>query len=148
MKTHHLLRISSALMFLFAAGHSAGGLKSWSPAGDTAVLQAMRTVSFTAGRATRTYLNFYEGFGWILSVFLLLQAVLLWQLASIAKTNPGVTRGMIASFFVATVAAGVISWKLILPPPTIFSAVITATLAAAFLTAGRHDKSATSTAGP
>ncbi|HEV2720698.1 MAG TPA: hypothetical protein VG323_11815 [Thermoanaerobaculia bacterium] len=122
-------------MFLFAAGHSLGGTKSWSPMGETDVLRAMRSVSFQAGGVTRTYLDFYMGLGWTVSIFLLLQAVVLWQMATIAKTDPRRVRPVIATFFLATVAAAAVAWTLILPVPVIFSAVIAACLAAAFFTA-------------
>ena len=138
MKTHHLLRGASVVTFLLAAGHTLGGRNSWSPGGELPILSAMRTSSFTALGLTRTFYEFYMGFGWSLSVFLLLQAVVLWQLASIAKVNPGSTRPMIASFFLATVACGIIAWKMLVPPPVIFNAILAAILAAAFVTASRQ----------
>jgi hypothetical protein len=138
MKTRLILRIASIVMFLFAVGHSLGGLQSWSPAGETDVLRAMRTVHFDAGGASRTYLDFYMGFGWTLSLFLLLQAVLLWQIAAIAYADAPRVRPMIASFFIVTVASAWVSWKLILAVPVIFSAVLAACLAGAFFMAGRE----------
>src|SRR5438270_3242307 len=101
------------MMFLFAAGHSLGGKDSWSPAGETDVLRAMRSVSFHAMGVDRTYLDFYNGFGWTLSIFLLLQAVLLWQVAAMAKVDPMRVRPLIASFFLATIAAAAVSGALI-----------------------------------
>jgi hypothetical protein len=131
MKTPLLLRIASIVMFLFAAGHSLGGKDSWSPAGETDVLRAMRSVSFHVAGVSRTYLDFYTGFGWTLSIFLLLQAVLLWQIAAMATADPRRVRPMIVSFLVATIAAAVVSWRLILPVPVIFFAIIAVCLAAA-----------------
>jgi hypothetical protein len=136
MKTPLALRIASIVMFLFAAGHSLGGMDAWSPAGETDVLRAMRSVSFHAVGVDRTYLDFYMGFGWTLSIFMLLQAVLLWQIAAMAKADPLRVRPMIASFLVATIAAAAVSWKLILPVPVIFLAIIAACLAAALKPAG------------
>ena len=135
MKTRLALRIASILTFLFAVGHSLGGMKSWSPAGDNDVLRAMRSVHFNAAGVSRTYLDFYMGFGWTLSIFLLLQAVLLWQLATIAGTDPQSVRPSIAAFFVATLASAVVSWELILPTPVIFSAAIAICLGVAFFAA-------------
>lgn len=133
MRTHHVLRAASIAMFLFAAGHTAGGMQAWSPAGETDVLRMMRSARFDAGGANRTYFDFYAGFGWTLSIFLLLQAVLLWQLASIARSDPRRVRPLVASFLVATVASAVVSWRLILPVPVVFSAVIAVILAIAFV---------------
>jgi hypothetical protein len=130
-----LLRIASGISVLFAAGHTLGGRKEWSPMGETDVLKAMRTVRFDVMGVSRTYLDFYLGFGFCLSVFLLLQAILLWQLAALVKVAPLQVRGMVASFAVASLAAGVISWKFILPVPAVFSAVLTVCLVWAFFVA-------------
>ena len=137
MKTPLFLRIAAIVMFLFAAGHSLGGRASWSPVGETDVLRAMRSVSFHVGGASRTYLDFYKGFGWTLSIFMFLQAVLLWQIAAIAKTDPLRIRPLIAAFLAATLASAAVSWRWILPVPVIFSAVIAACLAIGLFTAGR-----------
>ena len=86
MSTSLLLRIASVISVLFAAGHTLGGRKAWSPQGENQVLQAMRTVRFETFGVSRTYLDFYRGFGFTISVFLAVQAVVLWQLATIAST--------------------------------------------------------------
>jgi hypothetical protein len=134
MTTSLWLRVSSVVSLLFAAGHTLGGRKSWSPVGETAVLQAMRTVRFDVFGVSRTYLDFYIGFGYSLSVFLFLQAVLLWQLARIATPDPSRVKGMIAAFAVATVIGGVLAWTFIFPLPAVFSAVLAVCLGIAFFT--------------
>lgn len=131
------LRAASILTLLFAVGHLLGGKDSWSPVGETDVLRAMRSFRFAAGGADRTYLDFYLGFGFILGVYLLLQAVVLWQLASIAKTDPLRVRPMIVSVLVALIASAFLSWIFIFPVPAIFFAVIAACLGLALLTSRR-----------
>jgi hypothetical protein len=135
MTTALWLRISSVISFLFAAGHGMGGTKHWSPMGETDVLRAMRTVRFAAMGVSRSYLDFYEGFGHSLTISMLLQAVLLWQMASLARTEPARLRPMIAAFLLATIAGGVVAWLFIIPLPVVFSAVLAACLAAAFFLA-------------
>jgi hypothetical protein len=125
------LRVASILSLLFAGGHTLGGLQSWSPAGETEVLQAMRSFRFDAEGASRTYLDFYLGFGWILSVYLLLQAVVLWQLGTLARVEPARVRPLVAVFLLAQVASGVLAWKLIFAIPVVFSALIALSLGAA-----------------
>jgi hypothetical protein len=137
MRTTLLLRIASVVSLLFAAGHTLGGRKEWSPMGETDVLQAMRTHRFEVFGVSRTYLDFYRGFGFSLTVTLLLQAVLLWQLASLARTEPRRVSPMIASFVVASLAGTGIAWVFILPQPAVSSTLLTACLAAALLTAWR-----------
>jgi hypothetical protein len=133
-----LLRIASILTLLFAAGHTIGGLSFWSPAGDTEVLRAMRSFYFDAGGVSRTYLDFYLGFGYILSVYLLLQAVAFWQLASIAKSAAFCIRPLIGSFMLASIASAALSWRFIFVVPVICSAAIAACLGLAFYVAGKH----------
>jgi hypothetical protein len=130
-----LLRISAIISLLFAVGHSLGGTKKWSPMGDNEVLKSMTDVRFDVMGASRSYLDFFMGFGWSISVALLLQSVLLWQLASLARSGVAQTRPMIAAFAVASLASGLIAWRFILPVPALFSAVLLAVLVAAYVKA-------------
>ncbi|SHN74803.1 LIC_13387 family protein [Bradyrhizobium erythrophlei] len=132
MTTTVLLRISAVISLVFALGHSLGGLKRWSPMGDNDVLKAMETVRFDTMGANRSYLDFFMGFGWSLTVAMLLQSVLLWQLASLARTDAAQVRPMIAAFAVATLAGGIIAWQFILPVPALFSAALLIVLVAAY----------------
>lgn len=139
MKPSLLLRITSIITLLFAVGHTLGGANSWSPAGETDVLRAMRSYHFDAGGVSRTYLDFYLGLGFTISVYLLLQAVLLWQLATIAKVDSVRIRPLIVSFFVASVICAFLSWKLIFAVPAIFCAVIAACLGFTFYAIGKEN---------
>ena len=138
MNSTLFLRIASVIALLFAAGHVRGGTRSWSPLGETEVLHAMRTVPFEAFGTTRTYLDFYLGFGHTISIFLLLQAVLLFQLGQVAKTDPLRARPMIASFLLGAVASAFVAWKFIFFIPTVFSLVLAAALGAALLLSRRE----------
>jgi hypothetical protein len=120
MTTALLLRFVSVVSLLLAAGHTLGAQSSWSPPGETAVLNSMRTFQFDVFGVTRSYFDFYRGFGFVLSVFFTLQAVVLWQLATIAKTNARAVRPIIASFAVASVASAVLTWEFIFPVPAVF----------------------------
>src|SRR5262245_3325740 len=84
-----LLRIVSVISLVFTAGHSLGGLQEWSPMGENDVLKAMRAVRFDTMGANRSYLDFFLGFGWSISVAMLLQTMLLWQLAALAQRKRG-----------------------------------------------------------
>src|SRR5215471_2039929 len=111
--TTTLLRIASVISLVFTAGHTFGGLQKWSPMGENEVLKAMTAVRFDTMGANRSYLDFFMGFGWSISVLMLLQTVLLWQLASLARSEPARVRPMIAAFALATLAGGVIAWRVI-----------------------------------
>ena len=135
MTTALLLRIASVVSLVFTAGHTLGGFRKWSPMGDNEVLRAMTAVRFETRGASRSYLDFFMGFGWSLSVALLLQTILLWQLASLARTDPPRVRPMIAVFALATLASGVIAWRFIFAIPAIFSAALVVVLVAAYVVA-------------
>ena len=137
MKPSLLLRISSVLSLLFAAGHTSGGLSFWSPAGETEVLRAMRSFHFDAAGVSRTYLDFYLGFGFVTGIYLLLQAVVFWQLASIAKTDAFRVRPLIASFLLANVVSAFLAWRFIFWVPLVSFTVIAVCLGLAFYASGK-----------
>lgn len=112
-----------------------GGLKRWSPMGDNPVLKSMTDVRFDVMGATRSYFDFFMGFGWSISVFMLMETILLWQLASLAATDAPRLRPMIAVITLATVASGVIAWRYIFPVPALFSAVLAIVLGLAYVSA-------------
>ena len=133
MTTTLWLRISAAIALLFAAGHTLGGLKYWSPMGDNPVLQSMRSVRFDTMGANRSYFDFFMGFGHSISVLQVMEAVLLWQLATLARSNALSVRPMIAVIGLATAACGVIAWRFIFPVPALFSLVLVLTLSVAYV---------------
>jgi len=137
MTTTLALRICALISLLFTLGHSAGGLQKWSPNADNPVLRAMTDVHFDMMGMSRSYLDLYLGLGWTISIAMLLQTALLWQLASLAKTEAARVRPMIATFLLATLASGIVAWLLIFPLPVVFCAVLTVALAVAYWTAGK-----------
>jgi len=134
------LRMAAVLSLLFAAGHSAGGVSLWSPPGETAVLQAMREFQFDAMGTNRSYLDFYLGFGRTISVYQLLQAAILWQLAGLAKKDPQAVRPVIAAFLLAGVAFTVLAWRYFFVLPVILNLALLVCLGAAFFVAGKGEK--------
>jgi hypothetical protein len=129
-----LLRIASVVFALYTAGHSYGAMiKDPSTGGPAkqAVLAAMRTYHEDLGGASRSYWDFYTGFGWFVSCALLLFAVLCWQLASVARTQPSVARPLILALFVISIPMMVLSYTNFFAAPAIFSTVATLLLGAA-----------------
>jgi hypothetical protein len=129
------LRAASIISFVFAAGHVAGGFKKWSPMGTNDVLQSMTTVRFETMGVSRSYLDFFMGFGWSIGVAMLLQAVLLWQLGSLATNNGTLIRPMIGALALASFATGIIAWRFIFPIPALFSGALFIALALAYISA-------------
>jgi hypothetical protein len=137
MTASRWLRVAAVIMVLFAAGHTMGGQKAWSPAGETPVLQQMREFRFDAMGTSRSYFEFYLGFGYSITVLQLMQAVLLWQVAGLAREDAARVRPLIATFLIAAIASTILTWRYIFLIPVIFSIVYTLTVAFAYVAAGR-----------
>jgi hypothetical protein len=94
------------------------------------------TVTFgDAYWALGTYWDFYYGFGLVISGFLLVQAVVLWQLALRAKADPVGVRPIIASFFVSFLVNTILVWKFFFVVPLVMAIAITICLGVAFVSA-------------
>ena len=132
MRPTILLRLAAGIELLFAIGHMLGGLKRWSPMGQNPVLDAMTSVRFNVMGASRSYLDFYLAFGWSLGITMLMQAVLLWQLAALSRTNPRQVRAMIAVIAVADLVTSFLAFKFLFLVPALFSLVLIIVLAAAW----------------
>lgn len=132
MTTTLWLRISSIIALLFAAGHTLGSRKSWSPMGDNPVLDQMKKVRFDVMGVSRSYFDFYMGFGYSLSVAMIMQAVLLWQLSILARSNPAALRPIIGVIGVAAVASGIIAWYFIFPLPALCELLLVIGLSVAY----------------
>jgi hypothetical protein len=131
------LRVAAVIMALFAAGHTMGGRSAWSPLGETPVLEQMRTFRFDAMGTSRSYFEFYLGFGYVISVLQFTQAVLLWQLAGLTRADARRARPLIGTFLVAAIASTIVTWRYIFLVPVIFSIIYTVAVALAFVAAGR-----------
>jgi hypothetical protein len=140
MTATRCLRICSGLSLLIAVGHTLAGRRFWSPMGDNAVLDAMRSTHFDIKGVDRSYLDFYLAFGYSISVFQVMLAVLLWQLGTLADSNPSSARPMIAVIALATALLGVISYSLILPLPAMSSLLLLGSLGTAYVLARRGNE--------
>jgi hypothetical protein len=105
------------------------------PPGETDVLRSMRGFQFDVMGEARTYWHFYVGFGLYITVLLLLQAVLLWQLASLVRVDPSRVRPLLGTLSVAGVVGTVVIWTFIFAVPALFSLACTACLSLAFIAA-------------
>jgi hypothetical protein len=139
MKMATWLRVAAVLSVLLALGHTAGALQHWSPPGETEVLRTMGTFRFDALGSNRSYLDFYIGFGYIISLYMFAQGLLLWQLASLASVPDASVRPMVATFFAVSVGATALGWALFFVVPTVSNLIISICLALAWLTGGRKN---------
>jgi len=138
MKAFHFLRIAAVLTLLYCAGHTSG--IPWTPYTDaeaTSVLETMKSHSFEEQGFQGTYWDIYFGFGLIISVYLLVQAAVLWQTASIARMDAIRGRPIVASFLIAFVINAALSWKYFFVVPVVMAGLIAICLAITLVLAGR-----------
>ncbi len=84
MKASLFYKIGAVLLVLFAVGHTLGFRKVDPHWGADAVAAAMQSVHFDVQGASRSYWDFYVGFGLFVTVFLLFAVVLAWQLGGMS----------------------------------------------------------------
>ena len=140
MKASMFYRISAVLLLLLDAGHTSGF--PWSDPQWGVDLGAMRSTHFYIMGFSRTYWDFYVGFGLFVSVFLLLAVVLAWQLGGLPSESLALMRGTAWAFALCFAAITVLNWKYFFIIPIAFSIAITLCLtAAAWLSAKQISRS-------
>jgi hypothetical protein len=135
MKASLLYRIAAILLLLFDAGHTSGF--PWSDPTWGVDLGSVQTTHFSVLGFSRTYWDFYVGFGLFVTVFLLLAAVLAWQLGGLSPESLASLRGTAWMFALCFVGISVLSWKYFFSIPIVFSIVITICLMAAAWRSGK-----------
>ena len=129
MRASMFYRIAAVLLLLFDAGHTSGF--PWSDPKWGVDLGSMQSTHFYITGFSRTYWDFYVGFGLFVSVFLLLAAILAWQLGRLPAECLTLLRGTAWAFALCFAAISVLSWKYFFIIPIVFSVAITLCLAAA-----------------
>jgi len=138
-----LYRISAVLLVLFDLGHSSG--YPWSDPAWGVDLHSMQSSHFKVLGFNRTYWDFYVGFGLTVSVFLLLAAVLAWQLGNVPAQSFHLVRVTAWVLVLSFAAAAVLDAMYFFTIPIVFASLITVCLAAATWLSSPHDAS---TVGP
>ena len=134
MKASMFYRIAAVLLLLFDVGHTSGF--PWSDPKWGVDLGSMQLTRFHIMGFSRTYWDFYVGFGLFVSVLLLLAVVLAWQLGGLPPESLARMRGTAWTFALCFAAITVLSWKYFFIIPIVFSIVTTVCLiAAAWLSA-------------
>ena len=133
-----LYRVASGLLLLFAVGHTLGFLRVDPKWGVDSLIGSMQSIHFDVQGSSRTYWDFYVGFGLFVTVFLLFAAALAWQLGGLPSETLATMRITVWVFALCFAAIAVLSWRYLFVVPLVFSIVITVCLtAAAWLSAKR-----------
>ena|SRR3989442_6828275 len=138
MNASFLLRTAAALNLVFLAGHTYGVFASPSRGpGERTLYGAMRAYRFLAMGSLRSHWDFYFGFSLFLSANLLVLTVLIWQVGSLARTDPARARPFIATLLGGYLLFAVLCWVYFFIAPAMTTSAIALFLALALLAAHR-----------
>jgi len=142
MRSVIFLRIASVLTFVHAALHTIGGVFGGAAPGiQQATVAVMKANEFLAMGAMRSYWDFYRGMGLAVSVFLVMEAVVFWQLSSLAKSDGLRLRPVLAVFAVGYLGFAVVSYRYFFAAPVITEILIALCLGLAIRSAKQFSRS-------
>jgi hypothetical protein len=124
-------RVAALLLVFFCAAHTGGGMLSQKSLGFAAdsVFTAMKKVHFQFNGADATWYEFWFGFGITASVFLLLSAVISWQLDRVEPQHWAAVSVIAWALFAAHVINAIIGWAYFFAGPGLFGTAIAVLLA-------------------
>jgi hypothetical protein len=117
-------RIASALLVLFGLAHQLGFRQvdpSW---GVDSTLGALKATQFQVQGMTRTYWDFFSGFGFFVTVFLFFSAILAFQLAGLSKERLRSLSLVAWAFALSFVVITLIIWRYFFIAPLVFSSLV------------------------
>lgn len=135
-----LLRTAAVVYGLFAAGHTFGAMLNDTRRGprQAALFAGMQAYTFDVQGMTRSYWDFYRGFGFMVSVLLTFAAVLCWVLGDLAQTHPREARRVLLVLTGAMAFTTWFSFVDFFAAPMVFSAAALLTLVLASIALGRE----------
>jgi len=140
VKPSLLYRIASALLLLFAIGHTIGFRQTDPQWGVDSLVGSMRTIHFDIQGFNRSYWDFFVGAGLQVGAFLLFAAILAWQLGSLGQPALKLLSMLTWSFATLFVGVTLLSWMYLFLIPLIFSALISLCLISAAWLSGQHEQ--------
>ena len=136
MSSTLFLRIAAVLTFIHAVLHTIGGVfGDVGPGPAATAVQAMKVNQFLLMGHMRSFWDFYRGMGLAASTSLTSEAILFWQLGSLAKSDAQRLRPILATFLIAYSVLAVNSYTYFFVGPVIAEILIAACLGLAILTA-------------
>jgi hypothetical protein len=124
-------RIASVLLLLFAALHTFGFRQVDPQWGVDSLISSMRSIHFDIMGTSRTYWDFFVGFGLFFTIFLVFAAVLAWQLGGLSRQVSEIMRGPAWALVISFAAVTILSFRYAFVVPIIFSILILLCLTAA-----------------
>jgi hypothetical protein len=143
------LRIAAVLTLIHSVLHTIGGVFSKpEPGPATIAFQAMKVNQFPLLGHMRSYADFYRGLGLCVTIFLTAEAVLFWQLGSLAQTDARRLRPILVTFLIAYVTLAANSYAYFFLGPVIVEILIAACLGLAIAAANSPAAAYAGTAQP
>jgi hypothetical protein len=135
MNASVLLRIAAALILLFGIGHSLGypWVGNVTDAQQGALMTAIQASAAVTMGFMRSYADFHVGFGWIISIFFLVQAIVVWRLAALLSAQPAVVKFFSGLFAVQYLAMLVLDCYFFFWAPIISAALVAVCFLAVYL---------------
>lgn len=132
-----LYRVASVLLVLFGLGHQLGFRQIDPRWGVDSALGVLKGTQFEVQGMTRTYWDFFSGFGFFVTVLLFFAAILAFQLGGLPKEtlrSLGLVRWSFALSFVLITG---LAWRYFFIAPLVFASLVALCL---LLAAGRAGK--------
>lgn len=137
MSASLLYRIASVLLVLFGLGHQVGFRQIDPRWGVDSTIAALKATPFRVQGMTRTYWDFFSGFGFFVTVLLFFAAILAFQLGGLPKETLRSLRLVTWTFALAFVAITLLTWRYFFIAPLVFSSLVTLCLVLAAWSATR-----------
>lgn len=142
LRPARLLRGASVLAFLQGTAHALMFVSASPKHGpdEIAVLETMKGHRFDFLGSSRSYWDFYFGYGLFAAFNCFVEAVLFWQLATLASTLPSRTRPIVALFCFANLAYATLCWRYFFITPIVPDLALALCLGLAFMAAGQPER--------
>lgn len=144
MKSSRILKLASLLALIQYSAHAFLFLSAKPTHGpeEDAVIRMMKQYHFNFGGFSRSYWDFYFGYGLLGILTGVFEIVVLWQLAALAKANPSHGRPMVALLILFNLAHAALVRQYFFLMPALFDIAVAACLLWAFIAAGVRNSTA------
>ena len=124
MKASMWLRALAVVMLLFAAGHTLGTASPKVTRGplEAALFAAMQGYRFPVMGFERSHWDFYRGFAQTISVWMVVVAVIAWQVARVGRRHAGEALPLAVTLLVGCVGQLLLATRFFFALPMVFAA--------------------------
>jgi hypothetical protein len=140
MNSATLLRVASGIALFQYGVHAFLYLTATPSHGrdEIALIGAMKLQHWDFRGFTRSYRDFYFGYGLLAILWGLIEVILIWQLSVLAKISSLRIRPMIVVLFLANVAHAILTLMYFFSVPAIFDFIVAIFLLSAFIKARQN----------